>query len=494
MENYTPLKPFLQQLEYESGEQIPYRRLWDVTNPLLHHPPEFSLGGNGIGRRDIAIHPSPMTLSEMFFPDSMIDCMVAKTNSYARSRLPPSQIKDVTRAELLRFLGLYYYMGLVKLPNKRDYWKQDDLWPSHHPALTITRARFEYVWRNLHLLGGVPDDQDEELDVDEEEEMDIEEVVEMEPEDTEETNPSDELVDDTPEETDTRWYKKCAPFLDHVVCTSRNICTKPGSTLSIDEMMKRFKGRSGQTARMKGKPIKEGYKFWALCDATTGYVYEFFLDGRQQKQTIYDTVIGLAITLPNSPQNNFVIAMDNYFTWQKVVTGLTSLGVGCVGTSRPERNWPPKELKSIEDPRFNTLYTLPDKGGFLSCRWIDNNVVTMVTNVHTGDESQENDQGRQTQTGNIWKKYGVKKQLLMSIYLKLLMITTIGCLELTKLTSLLHITGRIFNVGGSGCLCSSIALMSPESIPTLLQANLDGSLQTEGGLLMERIKSSLPDT
>ena len=94
MENYTPLKPFLQQLEYESGEQIPYRRLWDVTNPLLHHPPEFSLGGNGIGRRDIAIHPSPMTLSEMFFPDSMIDRMVAKTNSYAREVVcPPPNLK-----------------------------------------------------------------------------------------------------------------------------------------------------------------------------------------------------------------------------------------------------------------------------------------------------------------------------------------------------------------------------------------------------------------
>ena len=35
--------------------------------------------------------------------------------------------------------------------------------------------------------------------------------------------------------------------------------------------MARFKGCSTQTFRMKGKPIKEGCKFWALCDKS-GFV------------------------------------------------------------------------------------------------------------------------------------------------------------------------------------------------------------------------------
>jgi len=138
--------------------------VWDATNPQLHHEAQFLLGGNKIGRREIPIEASPMTLSEMFFADNVVDHFVAKTNSYARSRLPPSMLQPVTRAEMLRFFGMYYYMGLVRLPNRQDYWKQDDLWPVHQPALTISRARFEYIWRNLHLLGSVPDNQDEELD------------------------------------------------------------------------------------------------------------------------------------------------------------------------------------------------------------------------------------------------------------------------------------------------------------------------------------------
>eukprot|EP00977_Amphora_coffeiformis_P028385 scaffold34942_cov130-Amphora_coffeaeformis.AAC.1 len=61
-------------------------------------------------------------MTELFFPDTLLDDMVEKSNAYARSWLPPSKRSDINRAELLRFYAIYYYMGLIKLPNKRDYW------------------------------------------------------------------------------------------------------------------------------------------------------------------------------------------------------------------------------------------------------------------------------------------------------------------------------------------------------------------------------------
>ena len=42
---------------------------------------------------------------------------------------------------------------------------------------------------------------------------------------------------------------KAALLLDHLVAVSKKICSHPSFALAIDEMMKRFKGRSGQTAR-----------------------------------------------------------------------------------------------------------------------------------------------------------------------------------------------------------------------------------------------------
>ena len=68
------------------------------------------------------------------------------------------------------------------------------------------------------------------------------------------------------------------------------------------------------------------------------------------------------------------------------MTSLFEIGAGCVGTFQFERGWPPKEFREIKDNQFNTLYTMIDKGKFMIGRWIDNNVVTMVTNVHNGDK------------------------------------------------------------------------------------------------------------
>jgi len=67
--------------------------------------------------------------------------------------------------------------------------------------------------------------------------------------------------------------------LNHVNTVSKKLCTYPGFALSIDEMMKIFKGRSHMTVRMKCKPIKEGFKFYAICDSSTGFVYHFIPDG-----------------------------------------------------------------------------------------------------------------------------------------------------------------------------------------------------------------------
>ena len=44
----------------------------------------------------------------------------------------------------------------------------------------------------------------------------------------------------------------------------------PSSTLSFDEIMVRFYGRSLDTYKMPNKLIKQGYKIYALADA--GYI------------------------------------------------------------------------------------------------------------------------------------------------------------------------------------------------------------------------------
>jgi hypothetical protein len=90
------------------------------------------------------------------------------------------------------------------------------------------------------------------------------------------------------------------------------------------------------TVRMKKKPIKEGYKFYALCDASTGFVYCFVPDGlrEKKKKKIFEKVISMARTLPGRGKRQYVITMDNLFTYSKTMKGLRLLNVAAVGTAR----------------------------------------------------------------------------------------------------------------------------------------------------------------
>ncbi|XP_015373375.1 PREDICTED: piggyBac transposable element-derived protein 4-like [Diuraphis noxia] len=45
--------------------------------------------------------------------------------------------------------------------------------------------------------------------------------------------------------------------------------------LSIDESVIAFKGRSGMKQYMPMKPIKRGFKVWALADSASGYLINF---------------------------------------------------------------------------------------------------------------------------------------------------------------------------------------------------------------------------
>ena len=180
------------------------------------------------------------------------------------------------------------------------------------------RDQFEYIWCNIHLdckpdPGNkqvnadvnedndgsiVPEEEEEDDNKDDEEDLTEDEKLKKEREqrikdtyvstasDDEEDSPIDYNTDQN--NNDGRdielWYQRAKLFLNQVNKFSRTYCKHPGFALSIDEMMKLFKGWSKQTYCMKKKPIKEGYKFFALCKACTGFVYYFMPLGLNEKK------------------------------------------------------------------------------------------------------------------------------------------------------------------------------------------------------------------
>ncbi len=81
-----------------------------------------------------------------FFPDHIINVWTKCTNAYAKDNCAKSKIREVKPHHILQFFAIYYYMGVVCLPTRRDYWKQGGLWPSHPVFAMMSRDFFDYLF------------------------------------------------------------------------------------------------------------------------------------------------------------------------------------------------------------------------------------------------------------------------------------------------------------------------------------------------------------
>ena len=149
------------------------------------------------------------------------------------------------------------------------------MWPTHNAISRMSYKHFQVIWRNIYLVK--PDGDDNDGD------------------DSDTSNKGEDTDNDDVSQTqDERWFAKAAPIIDLVNETSKKVCKFPACCVSIDEQMKKFKGHSRQTFQMKNKPISEGYKFWAICCAISGYFYHVIpaaRTGNVEGRKIIDSVL-----------------------------------------------------------------------------------------------------------------------------------------------------------------------------------------------------------
>ena len=372
---YTPGRPFFVDV---SDTSIDYKPMEVPENE--RHGANFRLPSPG----PVTKEPACVCkyLSEIFIPDAFIELLHTKTLEYVAYHAGVSKKKfNISRGDIVQFLAIIFYMGIVRLPARRDYWKEADDIFAQHPvcvARGMTRDKFDFIWRHFYAVtpsatpdAGTAQDDDDDIHKPESQLDGVE-------------------SDDEPDlVTEQEWCRKAAPFLNLLNKVSKIACKWPSFKMSIDEMIARFKGRSRETYRMKTKPIKCGYKFFSICDASSGYIWHMVPHGRVSNTTgIIAMFKSLVETLPYRDDKKYVVGADNYFTYPGVLTGCRDLGVGVVGTARARPGWPPLPISSVEDNRFNTLYSMRSKDNYLTMRWVDNNVVTMVTTIHNPTDTK----------------------------------------------------------------------------------------------------------
>lgn len=103
----------------------------------------------------------PIDYFLQFISEDIINLMVDQTNLYATQVVtgqedvtPHSRLRDWTptdSAEMKISIGLIGWMGLVQLPNLRDYWSKSQLYNMDLPRKTMSRNRFELLLKMWHF-------------------------------------------------------------------------------------------------------------------------------------------------------------------------------------------------------------------------------------------------------------------------------------------------------------------------------------------------------
>lgn len=120
----------------------------------------------------------------------------------------------------------------------------------------------------------------------------------------------------------------------------------PGSNITVDEMLLRFKGKCPFRVYMPKKPGRYGIKIWIAADSSSGYVlnlqiYEGKLGGSPEKELGKRVMLELLELYENTHRG---VTGDNFFTSLALTNELFSRGLTYVGTIRKSRREIPREF------------------------------------------------------------------------------------------------------------------------------------------------------
>jgi len=336
---------------------------------------------------------SPLAYFKLFVSDNTICELVKNTNLYAEKKnagIGTSRTWHATHErELKVWFAIIIYMGLhrnsAKTPRPNLYWNpESDCMAS--PMRFMSLTRFEQIKRFFHIS-----------------------KVEDLGEPASHTSSTSSSKSPNPPRLAKRpapaWYEKVEPMAVPLQLASQKYLL-PATEIAVDEMMVKFMGKSSHTIKIKNKPIKQGYKIFALC--WRGYTINFTYSSRvkgiagvpkivpkpnkpKPLAPTYRVVDYLVSCLPYQ-QFRFNIYLDNLFTNVLLFRLLRQKGIGACGTTRKNSEGYPKTFKNKKEkgkstyPEWNTLEgELVGSGDVLALLWMDQNLVMMLTTIHEVD-------------------------------------------------------------------------------------------------------------
>src|SRR6266568_3709947 len=327
---------------YDSGEDMPDLVVAGPSGGggggLFATPPPPPWGGGGVLRGFVGpVHGLPPTASALdyfflFFDLTFFEAMVLHTNSYA-ARVRAAAVRaaaagtgsahrnpwtETNVPEMRAYVGMHIATGLKGIREMDDIWSSQKYFRDSDLAGVIPRNCYWALNRYVHI------------------------------------------VDDTTMITD-----RTQPGYDplYKVRNMINLANtrfaeiyKPQQHLSVDESMVKFDGRHHSKQYMPKKPIKWGFKFWMLAEASSGYclrveMYEGKFRGAARNAVVKSHGMGYDVvdTLTKEyQQKNHILYYDRFFSSVALAEDLVAKATYTNSTIMLNRKGLPAAVKKLQ--------------------------------------------------------------------------------------------------------------------------------------------------
>ena len=288
----------------------------------------------------------PFEYFELFFDDTILKIMEEQSNLYA---LQNNKSLNVSKEELKVVFAGMLLSSICPLPNRKKYWSTENTVPKIL-AKSMRRDRFLDIMHNIHF------------------------------------------VDNTVNSSDRA--NKVRPLFEHMQQKFKKHCSVD-ENLSIDESMIPYYGKHYAKQFIRGKPIRFGFKMWALC-SKGGYLHAFELYMGKRASNDGDPKLGLggnvvhrlATTAEVPPSMGYKLFFDNYFTSVSLMERLTEMGILASGTCRDNRTerCPIATDKSLFKNESRGAFDYRSSDSTLIVKWKDNKDVILATNFDSTEQ------------------------------------------------------------------------------------------------------------
>lgn len=310
----------------------------------FHTPRGYERWGDDQGPRNLQ---PPMYYLEVMLDESFFELLVHYTNLYAGQK---NKTGNVITSEMKCFVGILFLSGYVVLPRRSMYWEKSADSDFSLVYNAISRDRFTFIMSHLHCC------------------------------------------DNTQICISNDKFSKLRPLID--LLNKKFLEMAPlEENYSIDEAMVPYYGGHSCKQFIRGKPIRWGYKLWV---GATRLGYVLWFDPYQGHSTTLplpykqfglggSVILQFADVLQSHrPNLHFHLYFDNFFTSIPLLHELSIRKLKATGTIRENRTskcpLPANNIfKKTQRGTFEFKSSRPNN--ILVCKWNDNSVVTVTSNV-----------------------------------------------------------------------------------------------------------------